>query len=127
MEMTHLGMGTVMAHTVHGSNASQGLEAVQAEAGRLERLLSRYQADSDIARINREAGVRRTIISPETNAVLAHAVRLSTLTGGAFDATIGPLVDVWDYRHACVPPSSESIRQALLCVDHRDSGLFTDT
>ena len=127
MEITHLGMGTIMAHTAHGSSASLGLQAVQTEAGRLERLLSRYQVDSDITRINLNAGVRRTTISPETNAVLTQAIRLSTLTCGAFDATIGPLVDLWDYRHACVPPSPESIRQAVRYVDHKDITLFKDT
>lgn len=127
MEMTHLGMGTVMTHTAHGGRSQAALAALHAESERLEKLLSRYQPGSDIAQMNRDAGLRHTAIHAETSAVLSEALRLSAMTDGAFDATIGPLVDLWDYRHATAPPSPQRIRQARLAVNHRDLLLFAES
>ena len=57
------------------------------------------------------------------NAVLVdatcRAAEMSRLTDGAFDCTAGPLVALWrEARGAGVPPSSESISQALARVGH---------
>ena len=119
-EAAHSGMGTQMAHRAFGPNAEKALRAVEAEAGRLERLLSRFLPESEIGRINRSAGIRSEPVGPETFAVLLCAKRCSVLSRGLFDPTVGPLVDLWDYKHALEPPAENRIRAALRLVGFRD-------
>ena len=118
-EAAHNGMGTVMNHKAFGCHAEEALQAVQSEALRLENLLSRFMPGSDIGRLNQSAGVQPAKMSAETFCVLEEAVRLSELSDGLFDATVGPLVDLWDYKHASVPPADDKIRQAVSRIDFR--------
>jgi thiamine biosynthesis lipoprotein len=120
MEVAHHGMGTEMAHRAYGLHAAEALQAVQNEAGRLEGLLSRFLPKSDVGRINRSAGIRREKVSAETACILEYAIHLSRCSGGLFDATVGPLAGLWDYKHATAPPPDEKIRQVLSFVNFRD-------
>ena len=110
VESAHIGMGTEMTHKAFGSHAKEALQAVACEAGRLERLFSRFRLDSEIYALNRSAGEKCVKISPETYKVLCQAVAFSRTSRGLFDATIGPLVDLWDYKNAQVVPDEERIR-----------------
>ena len=123
----HTGMGTIMTHTAYGRNAQAALQTVAEEARRLERMLSRFVPESDIAVLNRTAGKSRQSVGAETFAILSEAKRLSAQTGGSFDVTVGPLVDLWDFRHATAPPSPARIRQAAALVNYRDVTLYPDT
>ena len=60
-------------------------EGAYQEAGRLEALLSEYQADSEISCLNREAGRRSCPLSPETMEVLKRSLYFHEQTEGAFD------------------------------------------
>ncbi len=119
-ESVHIGMGTEMAHKAFGRHAKEALVAVQCEAQRLERMFSRFREDSEIHAINQSAGEQCVSVSPETYEVLSRAVGFSKTSSGSFDATIGPLVDLWDYKHACAAPEDEKIRQAHLLVNYLD-------
>ncbi|MEL4106652.1 FAD:protein FMN transferase [Oscillospiraceae bacterium WX1] len=124
-ETKFYGMGTQMAYRAIGRRSEKALRAVQAASHRLERLLSRFIPESDIARLNCAAGVRCENISAETFAVLREALRLSELSDGLFDPTVGPLVDVWDYKHAVSPPADKTIKEAVSIVNFRDLELHT--
>lgn len=76
-----------------------------AEMGRLEALMSRYRADSDVGRIGAAAGRHAVAVAPEVMAVLRTAQRLHSASGGAFDATVGALHG-WHFE-----PGSESVPQ----------------
>src|SRR5579875_2768127 len=65
------------------------------EIVRIEGLLSIYRPTSELARINRMAAERAVYVVPEVFALLKAAKRLSLLTDGAFDMTVGPLVRLW--------------------------------
>ncbi|MEO3947365.1 FAD:protein FMN transferase [Gorillibacterium sp. CAU 1737] len=123
---THLGMGTGMTHCVFGKNAEAALQAVKSEAARLESLLSCYRPESEISRINRSAGVQSERMSQDTYEVLAHAARFSTVCGGLFDVTIGPLVALWDYKNRSDLPEAARIREVLPLVHHQDLLLNSD-
>ena len=61
----------------------------------LEAALSDYRSDSDLSRLNAAAGSGPVEIPEVLAAVLDQAKALSRETGGAFDPTVGPLVDQW--------------------------------
>jgi thiamine biosynthesis lipoprotein len=59
--------------------------------------MSTWIADSDISRFNRAAPASWIEIPDDFRRVLHHALTLSQETGGAFDPTIGALVDSWGF------------------------------
>jgi len=118
-EAVHTGMGTEMAHKAFGRHSVKALRAVENEAKRLERLLSRFLPESDISRINRSAGVKREKISSETYEILSCAMECSVISQGLFDITVGPLADLWDYKHASEPPANDRIELVLPLVGYK--------
>lgn len=88
------------------------------EVDRLSALLSEYDKESEISRINRNAGKAKVTISPETAEVVDLALKIAQTTSGAFDPTFRPLLNLWDYNkeHTAVP-SPPSIQKALSHVD----------
>jgi thiamine biosynthesis lipoprotein len=69
----------------------EALDEVEA----LESALSRYRELSDIARVNASAAVGPVRVSPSTFRLLERARVLSEATEGAFDITVGPVVNLW--------------------------------
>ncbi|MDD9998829.1 MAG: FAD:protein FMN transferase [Rhodospirillaceae bacterium] len=63
----------------------------------LENVFSTYRPDSEVSRFNAHPGQEWFGVSPEFLDVLEQAVTVSQLTDGAFDATIGRLVELWGF------------------------------
>ena len=85
-------MATVFeVHAAHPDKqyAAQAAQAAFDLADRLERDLSRFLPNSDIARINDLAAGESTRVSPSTLECLVIARHAFTLTGGVFDISIG--------------------------------------
>ncbi len=91
-------MGTfarVVAVAADSEIANRCVEAAHAEIQRIDGLMSDYKADSEISEINRDGFKRAVKVSGATFEVLQRSVYFSKLTNGAFDVTVGPLVDLW--------------------------------
>ena len=89
---SHEAMATVFE--VHGVHPDQRYAAQAAEAAfdlvdRIERELSRFLPNSDIARVNHLVAGQSTRVSPSTLECLVIARHMFDLTGGAFDISIG--------------------------------------
>lgn len=82
---------------------------------RINKQMSTYDPDSELSRFNRNPGTDWIAVSPELLEVVAEGLRISALTGGAFDITVGPLVNLWGFgpepRRDQVP-SDQAIAQA---------------
>jgi len=79
-----------------------------------DRLLSTWNPESEISRLNRHPAAEPFALSAETVALLEIAGRVGELSGGAFDVTVGPLVDAWGFGPAGLParpPSPEAIAE----------------
>lgn len=70
-------------------------ETVLDEIARIEAQLSFYRSDSDIAEINRSAHLEPVPVDGVLFALLSRAKHLGQATQGAFDITIGPLLQAW--------------------------------
>ena len=89
---SHEAMKTVFEiYAVHADAryAAQAAQAAFDLTDRLERELSRFLPNSDIARINRLAAGERTRVTAATLECLVIARHVFELTGGAFDISIG--------------------------------------
>ena len=93
-------MGTAFSVTVPGAGKRDEpaiTVAVRDELELVDALMSTYRADSELSRFNRHESSDPFPLSEETYAVLAAAQAASESTDGAFDVTVGPLVDAWGF------------------------------
>jgi thiamine biosynthesis lipoprotein len=81
---------------------------ISATLERLEQQFSTYRSNSELSRFNTARTTDWITVSPELARVATDSRALSVLTGGAFDATIFPLVDLWGFgpQHRSGPPPS---------------------
>ena len=115
VQKTETIMGTEVSITVVAKTAEEGAAAIDAamnEVRRLDAMMSLYKDDSELTRVNLAAGKAHVKVSPEVIEVAERAEEISTLTGGAFDVTIGPLVVLWQMKlkEGKVPTDDEITR-----------------
>lgn len=94
-------MGTVVAIEVHGESRAHCYDALSkafAELHRLDRLMSVFKPESDIAAINRNAGRNCVRVDQSLIEVVEQARTYHAITLGAFDITIEPLMRAWGFR-----------------------------
>jgi len=70
---------------------------VQAQFDAVNLALSTYRPDSDLARFNADESGGWVGVSAELGEVLAYALTLADASGGAYDVTVGPLVNLWGF------------------------------
>ncbi|QDU67519.1 FAD:protein FMN transferase [Engelhardtia mirabilis] len=105
---------------VGGAGVSQdGLAAaVQQELDQVDRAMSTWKVESELSRFNRSSAGETTDLSAETASVVELALDVWDRSGGAFDPTVGPLVDVWGFgagsRNTMAPSDEE--RERLLSL-----------
>ncbi len=111
-----LAMGTFARVVAVAKDAATGdkcVEAGLAEIRKVDELMSDYIDDSEISRVNKEAAQRAVRVSEATYEVLQKSLEFSRLTDGAFDITVGPLVDMFHTtKKEHVAPTQEQIEQA---------------
>ena len=76
--------------------------------------MSTYRPDSEIEEFNR-GGTEEFAASPDLLEVVVEAQRVARLTEGAFDITVGPLVDIWGFgpSGATETPDEEVLRELV--------------
>jgi thiamine biosynthesis lipoprotein len=93
---------------------------VEKSLDRIDRLMSTYRVDSEVSVLNNTPEGMALSISPQTYEVLDVALNISRLTGGFFDITVGPLVDLWGFgsQHiADAVPNEEDVLIAKSLVN----------
>lgn len=123
--VTDYAMNTVITVTASGKGTKKAVEqkvnkAVE-EIRRIDRLMSVSSPQSDIRKINSAKKGEYTPVSPEVFSLIEMCVKVSTASGGAFDITVNPLSELWDFT-AAEPkvPQNYEIRRTLTAVDYRD-------
>lgn len=94
----HLVMGTfarVVAVASDSQTAQECIEAAFEQLTFVENLCSVHREDSEISKCNRNAYGTAVKVSEETFEVLQKALKFSRRSAGAFDITVGPLVELW--------------------------------
>ena len=109
-------MGTSYAVTVPGADKRDEpavAAAVRNELERVDALMSTYREDSELSRFNRHESTDPFLLSEETFRVMSVAQSVSESTTGAFDITVGPLVDAWGFGPSgeTDPPSDSMLDQ----------------
>jgi thiamine biosynthesis lipoprotein len=103
-------------------------QLIEAELAAINRAMSIYDPASEVSAFNRRRDSSWVAASPGLREVLDCAAGISTATQGAFDVTVGPLVDLWgfgpEYRARRVPDDAsidttrEDVGYQHLQIDH---------
>ncbi len=110
---SHDAMTTFNHIDIHHPDKSYANSAAQEafrELDRLETLMSRFDEGSDIWRINHTPANNEIPISIETYECLHLSKQLNELTAGAFDITLGQLIELWNNNDQ---PDQQEIEAAL--------------
>jgi len=105
--------------------ARQGIEAAFSEIDRIEALISSWQEDSATNALNRSAGQGPAPAPQELLLLLGRSLKVSELTGGAFDVTFASAGRLWDFQRPGAEskkpelPDPEAVRRSVENVDFR--------
>lgn len=70
---------------------------IQAKFEAVNQALSTWRADSALSRFNDDDSGEWREVDPELSAVMAYALTLAEASDGAYDITVGPLVNLWGF------------------------------
>ena len=94
-EKTEEILGTVVTGKVYGKNSKKALEEAFLRANDIEKVMSAKLSDSELTKVNENAYKKEVKISKDLYFVIEKALYYSELTEGAFDLSIGKLIDLW--------------------------------
>ena len=120
-----LTMGTtwsvVMLPSSDGTDPSALKQQLQKRLDQINSLMSTYDPTSELSRFNNQASIEWFAISEETARVIDLSLEISRLTGGAFDVSVGPLVELWGFgvtERSEKIPTEEQVSASLAMVGY---------
>ncbi|MCY4646703.1 MAG: FAD:protein FMN transferase [Gammaproteobacteria bacterium] len=119
---TRTRMGTLVQVRVVHPEAARARELAAAafdEIDRLEAVFSGYRPDTAVSRLNRDGVLSDP--PPELVAVVRRALHFAELTGGAFDPTVAPLMELYrsSFAENDAPPAENDVMHARSLVGYR--------
>ena len=104
--VVHEWVGTTMGTTYSVKFVARSLSAdrfgsvqlfIEGWLTQVDEAMSTYKPDSELSRFNRHLSTDPFRVSQPVLEVFLLSQRVSVASGGAFDITVGPLVDVWGF------------------------------
>ena len=102
--------------------ASTLQDGVQSQFDAVDQALSTWRSDSALSRFNANDSGQWMEIDPELAAVVSYGLSLADASDGAYDLTVGPLVNLWGFGPdptRAVAPESAAIELARARVGWR--------
>lgn len=118
---TSFQMGTLVRIEVAAPDTPATREALDAAFAAIDEVvavMSEWEPDSDISRVNAGAGGDPVAVDPRLLEVLQAAHRVSVASDGAFDVTWAPLRHVWCFDVGCDLPDATELAAAVALVDY---------
>jgi thiamine biosynthesis lipoprotein len=92
-----MGSAWTVKMTDVGSDTAALQRGIQASFDAVDLALSNWRDDSALSRFNADDSGNWQPVEPELMGVLAYALQLAELSDGAYDITVGPLVNLWGF------------------------------
>ncbi|MDR0721937.1 MAG: FAD:protein FMN transferase [Treponema sp.] len=114
-------LGTICSINLYEQGSPQIYETLFSRLREIDLTMSATKADTAVDRINQNAGIHPVPVPLDLMEVLEQALRYAALSKGAFDPTIGPLVQCWAIgsEHPRIPEALE-IEETLSLVNWQD-------
>ena len=116
-------MGTVVEITVACHSEEQARAAITEAMGefqRIDNLMSSYKPDSVVSRVNKAGSSAKVPVGEEIFSVISEAAAIGRASGGAFDATIWPVSQLWGFEQGGRIPTPDSIATKLPLVGYEN-------
>ncbi|MCB0843981.1 MAG: FAD:protein FMN transferase [Bacteroidetes bacterium] len=95
------------------------IQAIE-EIKRIESLISSWDPHSQTSEINRMAGVRPVKVSNELFQLISRSLKVSQLTGGAFDISYASADRIWKFDGSMTAlPSEEEVAQSVARIGYQ--------
>ena len=115
-------MDTLIGVTLYAKTkaaADEGFSLCKTLLSELDDRWSKEKSGSLVDRINR-AGTESFELDEDSETLFATALAVSQMSGGAFDVTVAPLVDLWaDAEEKQELPTKEELLEVLACVGYQ--------
>lgn len=97
--------------------AERATEAAFAAFAEVDRQMSIHRADSELARVNADAGRRARAVSPAVLDIVEYGLHLAEKSGGIYDPTVLPLMHLYGFYG---PPRDRfpTDREIADCLEH---------
>ncbi|MEE9334202.1 MAG: FAD:protein FMN transferase [Granulosicoccaceae bacterium] len=89
--------------------------AIEGELVRINQLMSTYQADSELSIFNANTSTELLRLNAEILFVLDASIKISDASDGAYDVTLGAVIDVWGFgasEQQRASPTKQRLKQA---------------
>lgn len=102
-------LGTIITCKVYGEDGKEGLEKAFQRVKEIDAMMSAKLDNSELTKVNETAVKHPVKISDDLYKVIERALYFAEKTEGAFDPTIGKLIDIWGIgtEHPKVPTEKE--------------------
>jgi len=121
---TRILMDTFAEISCYGTSKADAVKAMDAafrEMKRIEKVFSKFDEDSEVYKINKLAGSQEVIITSEVLGLIERSIYYSRVSEGAFDITVGPLMQIWGFVHNNNSiPDTQTIEETLKYVGYRN-------
>ena len=108
-------MDTYMEFTAYGSNSGKAVDAAMEEVQRLDQLLSAQDETSEVYALNEQGSLP---VSNDLAELIKRGKEIFQETGGLFDDTIYPVMELWGFPTGeYYVPSDREVQKALALVD----------
>ncbi len=115
-------MGTVFeiaAYDATSEHASASIDKAFQEIVRIDDVLSNFKPESALSQLNRSAHFHTEKVPSDLYRFIEQSLQFSKLSGGKFDLTVGPLVNLWKAAlSGDSMPSAAQQEQARACVGY---------
>lgn len=102
-------------------SAEQNIDTVIAEITRIENLISDWKPDSQVSKVNQNAGIRPVKVDKEVFELTQRAIRFSEMTNGGFDISFAAMDKIWKFDGSMTAmPSAEAIKKSVEKVGYKN-------
>lgn len=116
-------MGAVFEITIVDKDTvsvNQNIDRVVEEVQRIESLISEWRPETQISKVNQQAGIRPVKVDREVFELTQRAIAYSEMTDGAFDISIAGMDQLWRFDGSMSEmPDREEIRLSVQKVGFR--------
>ncbi len=117
-------MGSRFDVTVVAENQEEGnvyIDLAVNEIIRIEKLISSWDINSQTSRINKNAGLKSTIVSQELFDLIERTIAISKLTDGAFDISYASMDKIWKFDGSMtIMPTEDEIKASVSKVGYQN-------
>ncbi|MFV8326829.1 FAD:protein FMN transferase [Flavobacterium sp. ZS1P14] len=101
--------------------AEQNITIIIAEITRIENLISDWKSDSQVSKVNQNAGIQPVRVDREVFELTQRAIRFSEVTNGGFDISFAAMDKIWKFDGSMTAmPSEKAIKKSVEKVGYKN-------